>query len=190
MNKSGLIKLIGNIIINWWCWWSNYRFRGTRRLDKYVQDCDKVSDLNSIKQLVKRLFAKFEWTADGIDQLGDAVTPPPENYNKYLNAPLRDDCDGFHSLVYHCLKNSGIECYLMTVNPLRGGGHCVLIFNLWGKWYVNDYNQVYMGHVNPQDSVNDYNKMYTLYYKTGEVVYNGFVSYDYTEGKFRRVDLV
>lgn len=187
---NSLVKFLWNIGTSLWCVWSNYRFKDTRRFDTDLQECDKVSDINDIKELVSRLYCSFIWTQDGIDQLGDAITPPPENYNKYLNAPLKDDCDGFHSLVYHCLKNSGIECYLMTANPLKGGGHCILIFKYDDKWYVNDYNKVYMGHKSIVDSVNDYNKEYPIRYKTSEVIYNGFVSYDYVEGKFKRVDLI
>jgi hypothetical protein len=78
------------------------------------------------------LYAKFDYTKDGIDQLGDSITPPPQNYAHYLQDTVKDDCDGFHSLMYHCVKKSGIECYLLSVVS-NDGGHCVLVFNVNGK---------------------------------------------------------
>jgi len=187
--KNLIIQLIGDLVTSIWCMWSNYRFRNTERFSKELQDDDKVSTYKDIQELIIRLYSCFIWTADDITQLGDAITPPPQNYKTYLTKPLKDDCDGFHSLVYHCLYNSGIECYLLTANEI-GGGHCVLTFNLNDLWYVIDYNKIYGGFHDLKSTVYDYNKHYTQVYKCKEPIYNGFVKYNYDSGKFVRVDLI
>lgn len=186
-----IIKLIGELSMYWWCWWSNYRFRKCIRSNIGTESMDKVGTLDDLKELVKRLYHSFIWTADGIDQLGDAITPPPQNYAIYLEKPLKDDCDGFHALVYHCLYNSGIECYLLTANPKKPSeGHCILIFYLDGKWYINDYNRVYEGFDTAIEAIRNYNEIYVEKYKcSGPVVYNGLIEYNYEEGKFKKKNL-
>ena len=187
ISMKGIVKLFGDIITSLWCMWSNYRFKNVERFSKELQKIDKVVTLRDIKELVNRLYGCFVWTADGIDQLGDAITPPPQCYSTYLEKPLHDDCDGFHSLVYHCLYNSGIECYLLTANPL-GEGHCVLTFKLKDLWYVVDYNDVYGEFHSLQDAIDRYNKEFVIVYKSKPPIYNGLVEYDYKDGKFKRVN--
>ena len=170
---------------HWWPFWSNIRFKKAIRYDRTLEKEDIVMNLTDIRSQVKKLYNKFTWTRDGIDQLGDAITPPPQNYYQYLSGELRDDCDGFHSLVYHCLYNSGFECYLLSVIAL-GGGHCVLLFKSKNdKWYVNDYNDIYGGFDTAAEVVEHYNKIYEINYKPkSEVVANDIFSYDYNKGKF------
>lgn len=186
-----MIKFFGDIAISLWCWWSNYRFRECIRSNIGTEPEDKISTLQDLKALVKRLYDGFIWTADDITQLGDAITPPPQNYAIHLDRPLRDDCDGFHSLVYHCLYNSGIDCYLLTVTPKKiNDGHCVLLFYLDGEWHVNDYTKVYQGFKTPEEAIKDYNKIYLEKYDcTGPIIYNGLVEYNYASGKFSRVTI-
>lgn len=184
-----LVKLFGDIITSIWCMWSNYRFKNVERFSKELEEDDRVSTYKDIQELVIKLYGCFIWTADGIDQLGDAITPPPQNYKTYLERPLKDDCDGFHSLVYHCLYNSGIKCYLLTANPI-GEGHCVLAFTLNDLWYVIDYNKIYGGYTKLQDAINRYNKEFMIVYKAKEPIYNGLVEYNYEDGKFRRVNII
>lgn len=181
--KKIFINLIGKICMIWWSCWSTIRFKDCIRHDKEIEDEDRVYTLEDIKALVKKFRLKFEWTADGADQLWDAITPPPQNYFHYKQGILKDDCDGFHSLVYHCLYNSGIKCYLMSVNAINGG-HCVLLFQLDGKWYVDDYGYVYPGFDTYQEAITNYNKEYQKDYKTKPVLFNGFITYDYEDGKF------
>lgn len=52
--------------------------------------------------------------------------PPPQVYRDYMGGLVKDDCDGFHSLVLHCLRVNGVRCYLLAVEA-RGAGHCVLL---------------------------------------------------------------
>jgi glucan phosphorylase len=70
------------------------------------------------------------------------------------------------------------------------GGHCVLVFNVNGKWHVNDYTTVYTGHNSLKEAVEEYNEQYLNRYvkkEDGVIVYNGFISYDYKKGKFSSV---
>jgi len=185
-----IVKFFGDIILNIWCWWSNYRFKDVERFSREVEPDDKVHTMTEIYYLMKKLYSCFIWTADGIDQFGDAVTPPPQNYKTYLNQPLKDDCDGFHSLLYHCLFNSGYRCYLLTVNTLKTG-HCVLLMQDKDLgWYVLDYTKIYKRCETPQKAIDDYAAAYPKVYKDSRpVVYTGLVSYDYKEGKFYRQEI-
>lgn len=89
----------------------------------------------------------------------------------------------------HCLRHSGIECYLLSAVAV-GGGHCVLIFKFNDKWYVNDYTSVYDGFERAEDAIYDYNEIYAKVYKTKSyVVYNGIVDYDCTTGKFKALKI-
>ena len=127
--KTWLLKTFSPLANEfWWPIWSNIRWR------KAIKDCeileeDKVNTVTEIRRLAKKLYAKFEYTKDGVDQLGDAITPPAQNYSYYLTGSVKDDCDGFHSLVYHCVSKSNIRCYLLSVVS-NEGGHCVFLFNL------------------------------------------------------------
>lgn len=169
----------------WWPNWSNFRWR------KAIKECPVdeehlAKNLTQVKALVKELYKKFKWVADDATDLGDSITPPAQCYFDFLGGLLEDDCDGFHSLVYHCLQASGMRCYLMSVVS-DDGGHCVLAFENKGKWHVNDYNKVYDGYESLKEAVEAYNiEFIKRYCKEGsEVVYNGFI--EYKDGKFRSV---
>ena len=185
MNKNKLYNLIGDFSMSWWCWWSNTRFKDAIRDNKKVNDEDLVSTYKQVQTLVAKLYKKFKWTADGPDQLWDAMTPPPQNYQHYLDGLLKDDCDGFHALVYHCLYNSGIKCSLFTANAINSG-HCILVFTLNSKWYVVDYSKVYKGYDTLEEAIDEYNKVYPTIYKSKEILFNGFVQYNYETGKWFR----
>lgn len=190
INKNKFITLIGDIALLWWSFWSNIRFHKAIRKNIPITDEEKVSTVKDIQSLVSKLYKKFHYTPDGPDQLWDAITPPPQNYQHYLNGELKDDCDGFHSLVYHCLYNNDIECYLLTVNPFKlTGGHCILIFKLNNKWHINDYIKVYSGFDTPEEAIVEYNKTYPTRYGTKEVAYNGLIRYDFKKGKFHKTTI-
>lgn len=173
----------------WWIPWSNFYFRKSIRSNIGIKEEDRVFTVDQIKKLTAKLYNKFTWTEDGPEQLFDAVTPPPQNYQNYLDGGVKDDCDGFHSLVFHCLYNSGIECYLMTANAIKAG-HCLLIFRLDGLWHVDDYFCVYKGYEKIDDAIADYNKRFPgLCGITHQVFYNGFLSYDYETEKLKKIKL-
>lgn len=175
----------------WWCFWSQIRFRKSVKNNIGINEEDKVTNLKTLKSLLNRLYSKFTYTKDGIDQLNDAITPPPQNYQYYLNGEVKDDCDGFASLVYHCLYNSNIQSYLLTVQS-KESGHCVNLFKYKDKWYISDYNSISKGFITPTECIESYNKSFPLKYdKTvkSEVVFNGIVSYVYNLGCFKIIDL-
>ena len=171
----------------WWPIWSNFRWRKVLK-DYPVAEEHMVKNLTETRALVKVLYNGFKWTADDIKDLGDSITPPAQCYKDFSDGLLEDDCDGFHSLVYHCLAKSGMRCYLLSVVS-DNGGHCVLVFENKGKWYVNDYYKVYDGYATLKEAVDAYNIEYIKRYcKEGsEVVYNGFIEFNYQTGKFRSV---
>lgn len=186
--KKWLFKLFAPFANNvWWPLWSNFRWRKALKQCE-VKSEDIVDNLVKIKVLVKKLYSKFKWVADDLRDLGDSITPPAQNYSDYLNGLLEDDCDGFHSLVYHCLQASGVRSYLMSV-VTDDMSHCVLVFNYKNKWYVNDYNKVYEGYATLKEAVEAYNISYLdCYCKDGsEVLYNAFIEFNYTTEKFKAV---
>lgn len=169
----------------WWTFWSNIRFKNSERSDVdllYTEDF--AYNVKEIKSLTRRIYDKFNYTKDGANQLWDAITPPPQNYLNYINGVVNDDCDGFHSTLYHCLHKSNIECYLMSVSGI-GSGHCVLVFRLNNLWHVVDYTIVYSGHKNLSDAIKEYNSSYKkIYGYKKEFLYNAIIKYDYDKKKF------
>lgn len=186
MNK--FIKFFGDIATRWWCFWSNTRFKNAERFDARLDPEDYIRDLVDVKATAKKIYENFKWTADGIDQLGDAITPPPQCYKTIKQATLYDDCDGFHSTLYHYMYNSDYECYLLSVVAIDGG-HCVLIYRDNNKWRIVDYTRVYESFFSIKDAVADYNKHYQVEYNTKKVFYNALVSYNYIVGKFSIVNM-
>ena len=186
--KKFLLKLFSPFANEvWWPMWSNFRWKNALK-DHSIADEHMVKNLTETRALVKVLYNGFKWVADDATDLGDSITPPAQCYRDFCNGLLEDDCDGFHSLVYHCLAKSGMRCYLLSVVS-DDGGHCVLVFENKGKWYVNDYNKVYDGCESLKEAVAAYNLEYIKRYcKEGsKVVYNGFIEFNYQTGKFRSV---
>ena len=180
-----LFKLIASLSTKFWCWWSNRHFKDAIRVDTtLLLEEDKLTLMKEIRQAISRLFSKFKYTKDGPEQLWDAVTPPPQNYKHYLDGELKDDCDGFHSLVHYVLSMNNIKAYLLSVKAF-GAGHCVLLFTFKNKWYVNDYYSIYGPYATPAEAVADYNEKFAKIYKTkSEVLFNAIVNYDYIKGLF------
>lgn len=169
----------------WWPMWSNFRWRNSTRHNIGIEPEDKVNNLHDLDNLLSKLLKKFTWTKDGPDQLYDSITPPPRNYERYQEGLLEDDCDGFHSLVYHCLYNSNIECYLMSTCAVKSG-HCVLVLRFEDKWHVVDYGTIYGGFYSLKQAIENYNESYVTIYNTkSEVFFNGLLSYNYIVGKLQ-----
>lgn len=170
----------------WWPMWSNYRWRNSTRHNIGIEPEDVVKNLRDLEKLLKKLLDKFQWTQDGPDQLYDSITPPPRNYERYREGILDDDCDGFHSLLYHCLYNSDIECYLMSTCALKSG-HCVLVLYFEDKWHVVDYGTIYNGYISLKEAIKNYNEAYPVIYSNAksEVFFNGLLSYNYITGKLQ-----
>lgn len=173
-----------------WIPWSNFRYRKEERHSTFLREEDTVNSIPSIQALARRLYEQFDYTSDGPNELWDAVCPPPYAYAQVTSGSrLRDDCDGFHSLMYHCLSQSGIPCYLLSVSA-PGGGHCVLTFYFQHCWHVLDYRTLYTNYPTStlSDTVAEYADTYVkVYRKNGPAYFTGLYSYDYKSGKFRFV---
>ncbi len=180
--KNFFIRLGCSIAMHWWCWWSGVRYHKCIRNNIGVQECDKVITLRSAAVLVKKLYSSFEYTKDGFTELYDAICPPPQNYQYYLDGKVRDDCDGFHSLSYHCFYNSDLECYLLSV--VANKSHCVLLFKFENRWYINDYTNIICESDSAQETIELYNDYFSRCYKASSVVYNAAIRYDYDKKKF------
>lgn len=201
----GIIQL-GGYIANkfWWIPWSNFRFRREERFNADVANefkiFDPIADKNVashsadicrqagrvLKSLAQKLYSKFEYTKDGADQLWDAVLPPPYAYQQFSNNDkYKEDCDGFHALLLHCLHATNIPAYLTAVWA-RGCAHCVLVCHLAGFWYLVDYTDVYAVDGQLSELIEEYNKEFVKIYKEckTKVLYNCFIGYNYKKGKF------
>ena len=170
----------------WWPTWSNLRWILKRRVKCNVAAADKATTIDGIRSLVRKLYSHFDWTKDDWTELWDSVCPPAYNYQRYTKGTLKDDCDGFHALSYHCLYQSGITT-IAILSVLQGtSGHAVLIFKLNGSWYVNDYDSVYGGYSSAGQAITEYNKIYIRNYCGGKgtVSYNSLLIWDYNKNKW------
>lgn len=182
-------KLIGLITHTWWVFWSNIRWSQSTRENIGITEDLQFNSIAELKKVLSKFYSNYKWTADGIDELWDCITPPPHNYKRWCEKTLLDDCDGFHSLVYHMLYNNNYKCYLLTAIA-KGGGHCVSLFlDNKKKWRVIDYTKVYTAFDTPEEAIEDYNKNYSKIYSTGEVYYNGLLEYSYEDKKFKMVHI-
>ena len=177
---NAIAKWISSV---WWTVWSTLRWRHAIRHNIGIAKEDRIDKFSDIGELLKRLMKHFDYTEDGFDQLWDSITPPPQVYQFYLDGVVKDDCDGFHSLVYHVLYNNSITCYLLSA-VAYDGGHCILLFKYNDLWHVIDYTRIYEGHKTAEEAINAYNEIYPTKYKTKPVAFNHLVGYDYEKGKF------
>ena len=198
MGKNKFVNFFLAIATMWWVFWSNLRFKkSVKHISVRDEDLIDGYDPVTVRKLCSTIYKKFKYTPDGFDKLWDAITPPTQNYKDYTEGEVRDDCDGFHSLLYYFLSygcDKGEEflkvghIYLLSVCA-KGGGHCVLVYEYNHKWHVIDYKTVYKGFNTLEEAVADYNKDYVVKYKDikGDVFYNGLVEYDFGKEKFKRV---
>lgn len=175
-----------------WLFWSNIHYRHTKGVDLHstaIDEEDKVETLDDIYHLASKLNRHFDYKDDGVELLWDAIIPPSEAYKQYKNGLLKDDCDGFHSLVYHCLKQSGFTVYELCAQTKREG-HCVAIFLYRGLWYVIDYTSVWGSYSRLEPSIEEFNTYFSRNYVNGDkVVNNEVLDYDYEKGKWKALNL-
>ena len=172
----------------WWIPWSNFRYKKVERYYRFINAEDRAFSIPQIKSLAERMYGRFNYTPDGADKLWDAVCPPPYAYCQVkVGLKFADDCDGFHSLMYHCLNTEITKPYLMTVYA-KGSAHCVLVFYFDFRWFVLDYTTLYEGFVDIKEAIKNYNEEFVKKYKAkSKVRSNLFLQYDYTKGKFKLV---
>lgn len=139
-----------NIVMRIWLAISNIMWRNKNNFlffyDYY--DGEMLPSL-WIKQKAEEMFQKFEYTYDKIENI---LPPDTAYFQAYNNNKLKDDCDGFASLMYHVLcknyetlkiENLALFCVIPLELKTLFHSHVVLGVKLSGKWYVVDYNRVY-----------------------------------------------
>ena len=173
-----------------WVFWSNIRWKKSERFYKEILEEDShITTIKSMGEVVNRVYRKFKYTSDGADQLWDCITPPPQNYLHYVNGELKDDCDGWASIMHFILHYNNIESYVLSVEE-SWDGHCVCLFKLNDKWHINDYNDIHKGFDTPSEAIQNYNEHYAkVYNPKTPVCYNGIIKYNFEKGKFKLVDL-
>ena len=132
--------------------WDNFYWHKIKKVNTKIalRDNDKKQSfencINYIKRISEIIIQSFEYKKDGLKELGDSTPPPPEMYRRYCNSnPWSDDCDGFHSCLYHWATMNNSSCYLLSIYSLKNSyGHCVLAYvDENAIWHVHDYTQDY-----------------------------------------------
>lgn len=129
--------------------WSNLFWHIKKpKLDVEFRLCDYKHKDETISEFLlkisKRLMEHFTYTHDGVEQLGDTTPPPPYAYYQFTLGDLADDCDGYHSALYHIAHMNNIECRLYTIISYSNSyGHCVLAFKEDNIWKILDYRTIY-----------------------------------------------
>ncbi len=138
-----MLKLLYNLWRPFYIFWSNLYWANAVK-DFILRDVDHIEKEENythyLLRMANKLFDNFQYTKDNLEQLGDSIPPPPEAYKRFAEGTLKDDCDGFHSALYHIAHCNGIECKLLSILSVKNDyGHCVLLFKD-NEWKVLDYN--------------------------------------------------
>ena len=166
--------------------WSRIRWAKENRGNS--SPIERVHSILDIKQLVKTLNKSFCYTMDDISEAFDSLKPPSMVYQSYVDGKFKDDCDGFHTCVYHILANSKVECWLLTlITKDIMTSHTVLLFEFENKWYIDDYDYVHGGLDSVEEMVETYKNIFVKNYRTKPVIYINFLKYDYVKGTFYNV---
>lgn len=108
-----------------------------------MQVSERPTKEETLTDFVKRCSAKilttFIYKHDGLLEFGDTIPPPPEAYFQMKHGELKDDCDGFHSCLFHMVRNYAADCKLLEIFSLHNTfGHCVLQYND----FICDYDRI------------------------------------------------
>lgn len=169
-----------------WCdylkpFWSSIRWWSERKIEG-KEVTEKVTNaLTSVRSMCREVYSKFDWTMDDISQFFDSLRPCEYLYNWYKDStreePLKDDCDGYHSLIYHILKSNGFDCCIFTIatNPIKNS-HTMTLYKYNDAYYLINYTSIRKySNCTIQDIVDDYNKRNGLkkehYWNTQEYDY-------------------
>ena len=162
-------------------WWS--RLRWYKHLEDESCAIPKVTR-RTMESALKDIYAHYKWKADGFSELTDSYRPIPYIYNMYVQAAesstiFEDDCDGFHSVVYHMFEHNGYSCALLTMvtKPFKNS-HTVCAFRIKDAYYVVNYQKISGPYTSLQDFVDAYKD---------PVRYWNLQKYDYEKHKFYTV---
>lgn len=171
--------------------WSRIRWMRKRKIEA-VPCAEQATDIASIKNACSLVYKNFEWTMDDVSQFFDSYAPVEYLYNVYRNAldnggeKIRDDCDGFHSVIYHILTKNNIPAVLLTIatKPLKVA-HTMCLFKYRGFYYLVNYCSVKRYNYDTIDEiVEDYAANDSSIKK---VHYWNMHEYDYEKNVFRTV---
>lgn len=110
---------------------------------------EKIYSIDDIKNIQQSLFKNFSYQKDFIDE----IHTPAQCYKDYFYNNFNDDCDGFHSALYHILSKNNIEQWLVTQIPKYMYGHTYIIFKFNSKYGIIDYTNVTYGITNRKDLI-------------------------------------
>ena len=186
-------KIIGFIAKIWLSYikpyWSRFRWRDRLAGDTLPVPKNIITRAD-IQSFLNECYPVFEWTMDGITQLTDSYRPLPYLYNEYYDAKkaggaakFKDDCDGYHTVVWHVLNANSIECALITLvtKPFtKSHTMCAYKATEGGRtvYYVIDYNWIRGVYTSLEDFVNAY-KLPVRYWQLDK--------YDYEKQMFVKV---
>ena len=163
--------------------WSNFYWRKARKRYgiKYADKKDSEDTPHFVNSVANRMYKKFRYKSDGIEELGDSAPPPAEMYAQYCEQDtFADDCDGFHAGLYHALYENGITCFLLSILSKKNEyGHCVVCFEYEGRTYIQDYFSQYDG-----DTLEDVIRTFYMGCTGGACMLFG-KEFDYVDGKYR-----
>lgn len=149
--------------------WSRIRWCRKRKIEAYPLQ-DHITETYTIQTMCSDVYRKFTWTMDDITQLGDSYAPVEYMYNQYVDSAttgkkFQDDCDGFHSVIYHILTQNGYDCVLFTIatKPITKS-HTMVIFKKDDCYYLINYTSVqkYTVGTTIQKIVDTYNATHGL----------------------------
>lgn len=169
--------------------WSNLRWCRHRKDESEAIPEVNADNLNSV---LREVYNNFEWTMDDWTQLFDSVCPAPYIYNKYVeaektNSDFFGDCDDYHTVIYHILKNNGYDVALITVatKPINNSHTMCAIKEKIEEngvektvYRIVDYTSLRGPYTSLQDFVDDY-RYPVRYWKLDQ--------WDYNKKKFRGV---
>lgn len=169
--------------------WSNLRWCRHRKDESEAIPEVNADNLNSV---LREVYNNFEWTMDDWTQLFDSVCPAPYIYNQYVeaeknNTVFHGDCDDYHTVIYHILKNSGYDVALIAVatKPIQQSHTMCAIKEKIEEngvektvYRVIDYTTIRGPYTSLQDFVDDYHY---------PVRYWSLDQWDYNKKKFRGV---
>lgn len=132
--------------------WSNFYWKHIKhaKIEYPIADEDLRAGSETPKEYMcridKSVMKAFDYKHDGPEELGDSVPPPAEMYRQMKEeGHFADDCDGYHSCLYHLADKNGIFCRLLSILSMKNKwGHAVLLYlNNDGTWHIHDYRADY-----------------------------------------------
>lgn len=191
--NSILDKIIGFVAMVWLRYikpsWSHFRWRDRLAGDTLPVPKNIITRAD-IQSFLNECYPVFEWTMDGITQLTDSYRPLPYLYNEYYDAKkagggnkFKDDCDGYHTVVWHVLNYNSIECALITlVTKPFTKSHTMCAYKVKesgaAKYYVVDYNSI-KGPYKDLESFVDFYRLPVRYWQLDK--------YDYEKQMFVKI---